>query len=85
MVQDDSTMTVLQCRRLHQKKDPPPALVRPADLDNILYSDLHCAAAGTACAGVSCPERQGLPRYPMGAVVVTRPCVRPYRNFSTGC
>ncbi len=76
-VQGESAMTVLQCRRLHQKKDPPPALVRPADLDNILYSDLHCAAAGTACGPVfHAPNGKAFRDIPMGAVVVT-PTLRP--------
>jgi pyruvate, water dikinase len=76
-VQSDTAMIVLQCRRLQQKKDPPPAIVQPADLDSILYSDLHCAAAGMACGPVfHAPTGKAFRDIPNGAVVVT-PTLRP--------
>jgi pyruvate,water dikinase len=76
-VQGETCMAVLQCRRLHQKKDPPPAMVQPADLDNILYSNLHCAAAGIACGPVfHAPNGKAFRDIPAGSVVVT-PTLRP--------
>jgi len=76
-VLSDKGIVVLQCRRLHQKKDPPPALVQAADLDNILYSELHCAAAGIACGPVFHAENgRAFRDIPDGAVVVT-PSLRP--------
>jgi pyruvate, water dikinase len=76
-VKSAATMTVLQCRRLHQKKDPPPALVQAADLEQIIYSDLHCAAAGIACGPVyHAPNGRAFRDIPIGSVVVT-PTLRP--------
>ncbi len=76
-VKSATAMTVLQCRRLHQKKDPPPTLVQAADLDHILYSNLHCAAAGIACGPVyHAPNGRAFRDIPIGSVVVT-PTLRP--------
>lgn len=76
-VKSDTAMTVLQCRRLHQKKDPPPTLVQPSDLDHIIYSNLHCAAAGIACGPVfHAPNGRAFRDIPIGSVVVT-PTLRP--------
>lgn len=72
-----SGLTILQCRRLQQKKDPPPALIQADDLNNLLYSDLHCAAAGIACGPVFyAPNGKAFRDIPVGAVVVT-PTLRP--------
>ena len=65
-------LTILQSRRLHQKKDPPPARVQAVDLTNLLYSDLHCAAAGIACGPVfNAPTGQTFAQIPAGSVVFT--------------
>jgi pyruvate, water dikinase len=74
---NDCGLTVLQSRRLHQKKDPPPAMVLDIDLTSLLYSDLHCAAAGIACGPVfSAPTGKNYRNIPVGAVVFT-PTLRP--------
>jgi pyruvate,water dikinase len=74
---NDSGLTVLQSRRLHQKKDPPPAMVQDIDLTSLLYSDLHCAAAGIACGPVfSAPTGKTFRNIPVGSVVFT-PTLRP--------
>ncbi len=68
---DDVGLTVLQSRRLHQKKDPPPAAVQAVDLDHLLYSDLHCASAGIACGPVfHAPTGRTFTKIPAGSVVV---------------
>ncbi len=65
-------LTVLQSRRLHQKKDPPPAAVQAVDLTNLLYSDLHCASAGIACGPVfHAPTGGTYATIPAGSVVFT--------------
>ncbi len=74
---NDSGLTVLQSRRLHQKKDPPPAMVQDIDLTSLLYRDLHCAAAGIACGPVfSAPTGKTFRNIPVGSVVFT-PTLRP--------
>ncbi len=74
---DKQGITILQSRRLHQKKDPPPALVRDADLNNLLYSDLHCASAGISCGPVFLATTGKTFRdIPPGSVIFT-PTLRP--------
>ena len=69
---DDAGLTVLQSRRLHQKKDPPPAVVQAVDFDRLLFSNLHCAAAGIACGPVfHAPTGGTFSKIPAGSVVVT--------------
>lgn len=69
---DDDGLTVLQSRRLHQKKDPLPAIVQPVDLSNLLYSELHCASAGIACGPVfHAPTGKTFADIPAGSVVFT--------------
>ncbi len=69
---DDGGLTVLQSRRLHQKKDPPPAAVQAVDLTRLLHSDLHCASAGIACGPVfHAPTGGSFAKIPAGSVVVT--------------
>jgi pyruvate,water dikinase len=74
---DESGLTVLQSRPLHQKKDPPPVIVAPFDLENLLYSDLHCAAPGISCGPIFiAPTGKTFLNIPPGSVVLT-PTLRP--------
>lgn len=74
---DETGLTVLQSRRLHQQQDPPPALVEAMDIANLLYSNLHCAAPGTSCGPVfSAPTGKAYLNIPAGSVVLT-PTLRP--------
>ena len=74
---DGSGLTVLQSRRLQQSKDPAAAIVGAVDLENLLYSDLHCAAAGISCGPVFlAPTGKAFQHIPPGSVVVT-PNLRP--------
>lgn len=74
---DENGLTVLQSRPLLQKKDPPPALVREVDLQNLLYADLHCAAPGISCGPVfHAPTGKTFLNIPVGSVVLT-PTLRP--------
>lgn len=69
---DEAGLTILQCRRLHQPKDPPPALVNATDLDRLLYRDLDCAAPGIACGQVFLARSgKDFRDIPSGSVVVT--------------
>lgn len=74
---DETGLTVLQSRRLHQKKDPPPVVVPSVDLAQLLYGNLHCAAPGTSCGPVfSAPTGKAYLNIPDGSVVLT-PTLRP--------
>ena len=74
---DTKGLTILQSRRLQQKEDPPPAIVEKVDLNKLLYSDLHCAAAGISCGPVFfAPTGKTFRDIPSGSVVVT-PTLRP--------
>ncbi|ACN17661.1 PpsA9 [Desulforapulum autotrophicum HRM2] len=69
---DNDGLTVLQCRRLHQKKDPHPAIVPAVDLTRVLYSNLHCASAGISCGPVFfAPTGKTFRNIPPGSVVLT--------------
>ncbi len=69
---DNNGLTVLQSRRLHQKKDPPPANVPAVDLTRLLYSNLHCASSGISCGPVFFAlTGNAFRNIPPGSVVVT--------------
>ncbi len=70
---DTKGLTVLQSRRLHQKKDPPPAIVREVDLTNLLYTDLDCASSGISCGPVFLAATgKAFRDIPVGSVVFTK-------------
>jgi len=85
---DDSGLTILQCRRLQQKKDPPPALVEADDMANLLFSDLHCASAGISCGPVfPAPTGRAFRAIPAGSVVLTgtlRPALSQFTDRIAG-
>ncbi|WP_205747204.1 PEP/pyruvate-binding domain-containing protein [Desulfopila sp. IMCC35006] len=85
---DENGLTILQSRRLHQKKDPPPAIVQAVDLTRLLYSNLHCASAGIACGHVfHAPTGRTFAQIPVGSVVFTttlRPALSQFLDRMVG-
>ncbi len=74
---DENGLIILQSRRLHQKKNPPPAILQKVDPTHLLYSNLHCASVGIACGPVfHAPTGCAFAQIPAGSVVLT-PTLRP--------
>jgi pyruvate,water dikinase len=74
---DQTGLTVLQSRPLLQKNDPPPTPVRADDFENLVYSNLHCAAPGISCGPVFYAHTgRDFHHIPPGSVVLT-PTLRP--------